>query len=124
MKKQFYLKLWDSANFITGFAAAQALTFAFLFNKGKAAPHLCDGNNLLIMGIFISLGGLIYILGVYFCLRWAQKLLLTGDTMELNEVDQQNILHTIKYSKWGRIIAIIFFTILDLGVLCVIGMSH
>ena len=31
LKTQYFWKLWDTANLITGFAATQALAFAFLF---------------------------------------------------------------------------------------------
>lgn len=42
MKKQYYWKLWDSANYITGFAATQALAFAFIFISGPEIVKKID----------------------------------------------------------------------------------
>lgn len=118
LKTQYFWKLWEAANIITGFAATQSLAFAFLFitNEGFGIKLK---SNLILGGIsvFIIMGGVIYSVGVSKCLKWAKELLLTGEKMEINKVDVESILSSFTYSAKGRIGVIIFFTLLDLCVL-------
>ncbi|MDA3954720.1 MAG: hypothetical protein PF485_13815 [Bacteroidales bacterium] len=118
LKNQYFWKLWDAANIITGFAATQSLAFAFLF-----ITHPSFGRQLkseLILGgisFFIIIGGAIYSIGVSKCLKWAKSLLLSGEKMEMNNIDVETMISSINYSTKGRIWVIIFFTLLDIGVL-------
>jgi hypothetical protein len=118
LKTQYFWKLWDAANIITGFAATQSLAFAFLFiaHQGFGAKLK---SNFIFSGIavFIILGGIIYSVGVSKCLKWAKELLLTGEKMEINKIDVESILSSFTYSAKGRIGVIIFFTLLDICVL-------
>lgn len=118
LKTQYFWKLWDAANLITGFAATQSLAFAFLFIRhGILGAKLKYNLVLGGMSLFIILGGIIYSIGVIKCIKWAKELLLTGEKMEMNKVDVETILSSFAYSVKGRIGVIIFFTLLDICVL-------
>ncbi|PLX11030.1 MAG: hypothetical protein C0597_15745 [Marinilabiliales bacterium] len=122
MKKQYYWKLWDAANYITGFAATQALAFAFIFISGpEMVDHIKYWYQLAGMAFFIVLGCIIYCGGVYKSIQWAQKIIIKEEELDLELEENQFIVHTMKRSSWGRIIAIIFFTVLDLTVLYIVG---
>jgi hypothetical protein len=121
-KTQYFWKLWDAANVITGFASVQALAFAFMFIS--VAPEamkqkIDDPPRLICMCIVIVLGGIIYSLGVSKCMKLAKSLLLSGEKMEINKDDVDIIIKSLAYSAKGRIIAIWFFTMLDIFVLMV-----
>lgn len=121
-ENQFFWKLWDAANVITGFAAVQALTFAFIFiPKEKKVVLSSAGPALGSMFVFLLAGCLVYCLGVYFTIRWAKSLLNNSEKLEITEENRRAINKKLSLSALGRIFAIIFFTSIDLCILSMVG---
>lgn len=122
MKKQYYWKLWDAANYITGFAATQALAFAFIFiSNSKIETKIDHWYQIVGMAFFIAGGCIIYCLGVFRSIQWAKKIIIKEEKLDLGLEENQFILKTMDRSSLGRIIAIIFFTCLDLTILYIVG---
>jgi|GEM_PF-3206437 len=122
IKTQYVWKLWDAANLITGFAATQALAFAFLFlSKDNLDDKVNSWSTLLMMIFFLAMGGFIYCVGINRALNWTKKLILTGEKLETNKEDVENILTSINKSARGRILVVVFFTVLDICVLCIVS---
>jgi len=122
IKTQYFWKLWDAANLITGFAATQALAFAFLFmSKDNLDKKVDSWSTLLMMIFFLVVGSVIYGIGIKKALNWAKKLITTGEKLETNKEDLENILSSINKSANGRILVVVFFTVLDICVLCIVS---
>ncbi len=118
MKKDFFWKLWETVNIITGFAAVQSLTFAFLFiSDEKLALKIKPFYVLLGMSGSIILGGILYSFGVFYCIKWAKKFIISENNLDENKL----ILKSLNFSILGRIIAIAFFTLLDVLVLWLVN---
>lgn len=116
IKETFVSKFWDIANYITGFAVAQSLTFAFLFLKtDKIGNKLAGQHVLLKMILFLSIGCILYMIGVWWSVSRARNILKSTDA------DNYNLLsRPFKQSVYGRCIAILFFTILDISILLIV----
>jgi hypothetical protein len=116
IKENFFMKLWDVSNYITGFAIAQSLVFAFIFLKTNGMHEKIAPDNISVkIIIFLSIGCIFYMIGVWWALLRAKKLLNSID------LEEDNIIKcSINQSIIGRWIAIIFFTILDIYVICII----
>jgi hypothetical protein len=117
IKENFVMKLWDIANYITGFAIAQSLAFAFIFLKAdKLGSKLNPDNTSFKIIIFISIGCLFYMIGVWWALSRA-KTILKSLTIENGNL----IKRSFNQSIIGRWVAIIFFTILDICVISIVS---
>lgn len=124
MKTQLIFKLWDAANLITGFAAVQSLTFAFIFINSDPVVTDSKFENMEVCSICIAilLAHTMYAIGVFKLLQWI--IILNDNNVDLdNEYNekQQMIQQIIKGSGIGRIVAILFFALLDISVILIVS---
>ncbi len=116
IKENFVMKLWDVANYITGFAIAQSLAFAFIFLKSdNLSSKLTPDNISSKIILFISVGCIFYMIGVWWSLTRANSLLKS-----LNEENSHLLTRSFNQSIIGRWIAILFFAFLDIYVILII----
>ena len=116
IKENFVMKLWDIANYITGFAVAQSLSFAFLLLKSNGIKDkLKEESVLFYMILVISISSILYFIGVVWSLTRANSLLKS-----LNEENSHLLTRSFNQSIIGRWIAILFFAFLDICVILII----
>lgn len=111
---QFIWKLWDLANVITGFVAAQAMVWAFAFKSKDFVDKIYENGTVTVIAcLVIILAHLIFAFGAYWCYKRSIKL----NRILNKKAEKEDLVifeKTWKTSNTGRLITILFFFIFAL----------
>jgi hypothetical protein len=113
--RDYSKRYWDSANVVTGFAAAQSLAFLFAYGGNCTFRAAVNFNEWSVgaTGVSFLTAMVAYLVAVHFCQKREINLLIAGGTVPL----PGPLASASRSARSVRLAVVVVFGLLGLGVL-------